>query len=131
MAQQEIEVILARHLASYLALPIFIVDPEGTLLFYNPPAEAILGPRFAETGAMPIGEWTTIFQPRDADGTVLAPRELPLWIALRQGRPAHRSFWIRGLDHTHRFIEITCFPLIGQAGRSLGAVALFWEVPPA
>jgi PAS domain-containing protein len=129
MAQQ-IEVILARHLASYLAMPIFIVDPEGTLLFYNPPAEAILGPRFAETGPMPIHDWSTIFRPTDADGTVLAPTELPLWIALRQGHPAHRSFWIRGLDHKQRFIEITCFPLIGQAGRSLGAVALFWEAPP-
>ena len=127
---QPIEVILARHLASYLAMPIFIVDPEGTLLFYNPPAEAILGPRFAETGPMPIHDWSTIFRPTDADGTVLAPTELPLWIALRQGRPAHRSFWIRGLDHKQRFIEITCFPLIGQAGHSLGAVALFWEASP-
>ena len=131
MAQQDIEVILARHLASYLAMPIFIVDPEGTLLFYNPAAEAILGPRFAETGPMPIGEWSTIFRPTETDGTPLAPEDLPLWIALREGRPAHHGFWIRGLDHASRFIEITCFPLVGQAGRSLGAVALFWEVPPA
>ena len=131
MGQQEIEVILARHLASYLAIPIFIVDPDGNLLFYNPPAEAILGPRFAETGAMPIAEWATIFQPSDADGTPLRPEDLPLWTALRDGRPAHRSFWIQGLDHVQRFIEVTSFPLIGLAGRSLGAVALFWETQPA
>ena len=37
MSQKEIEVILARQLASYLALPVFIVDLEGTLLFYNDP----------------------------------------------------------------------------------------------
>jgi PAS domain-containing protein len=131
MAQQDIEVILARHLASYLAMPIFIVDPEGTLLFYNSPAESILGPRFDETGAMPVSEWSTIFRPTETDGTPLAPEDLPLWIALRERRPAHRSFWIYGLDQRPRFIEITCFPLIGQAGRSLGAIALFWECPPA
>lgn len=50
MSQKEIEVILARHLASYLAMPIFLVDPEGTLVYYNDPAEKILGLRFAETG---------------------------------------------------------------------------------
>jgi hypothetical protein len=35
MAQKEIEVILTRQLASYLAMPIIIIDPLGTLLFYN------------------------------------------------------------------------------------------------
>ena len=50
MAQKEIEVILARQLAEYLTLPIFIVDPNGDLLYYNEPAEEILGSRFGETG---------------------------------------------------------------------------------
>ena len=35
MAQQEVEVILARHPAEHLALPVFIVDPEGNLIFFN------------------------------------------------------------------------------------------------
>jgi hypothetical protein len=33
MPQQAIEVILMRQLASYLAMPIFLVDPGGNLLF--------------------------------------------------------------------------------------------------
>ena len=45
MGQQEIEVILSRQLFSYLMIPIFLVDPEGSLLFYNEPAETILGRR--------------------------------------------------------------------------------------
>ena len=49
-------------------------------------------------------------------------------IAIQEGRPSHRPFWIRGLDGVHRFIEVTAFPLIRQDGRSAGAVALFWEV---
>ena len=35
MLQKAIEVILMRQLASYLAMPIFVVDPDGNLLFYN------------------------------------------------------------------------------------------------
>ena len=48
-----IQIILIRQLAGYLGMPLFLVDPKGDLLFYNEPAEAILGRRFEETGAMP------------------------------------------------------------------------------
>ena len=30
-----VEVILARQLAGYLALPVVIIDPGGTVIFYN------------------------------------------------------------------------------------------------
>jgi PAS domain-containing protein len=129
MPQQEIEMILVCQLASYLAMPIFIVDPAGTLLFYNEPAESILGKRFEETGALSIAAWSTMFAPIDDAGVPLAPKELPLAIALAERRPAHRGFWIRGLDQVQRHIEVTCMPLIGQANRYLGAMAIFWEVP--
>lgn len=128
MHQKEIEVILARQLASYLAMSIFIVDPQGTLLYYNEPAERILGRRFEETGEMPVGEWSTIFEPTDEAGRPLKPEALPLVIALNERRPAHGSFWINGLDGVQRHIEVTAFPLIGQAERYVGALAIFWEV---
>jgi len=126
--QQEIEMILTRHLASYLAIPIFLVDTGGTLVFYNEPAEILLGRRFDETGEMPVEEWSTVFTPMDEQGTPIPPDGLPLVIALAERRPAHRRFFIQGLDRTRRHIELTAFPLIGQAERHLGAVALFWEV---
>ncbi|MBI4640059.1 MAG: PAS domain-containing protein [Candidatus Tectomicrobia bacterium] len=125
---QEIEVILTRQLASSLAMPIFIVDSRGNLIFYNESAEKILGQRFEETGEMPAAEWSTKFTPTDEDGTPLSPEMLPLVIAFTQGRPAHRRLWIYGLDNVRRCIEVTAFPLIGQAERKLGAVAIFWEV---
>jgi PAS domain-containing protein len=127
MAQQEIEVILSRHLAEYLAMPIFIVNPSGDLIFYNEPAEAILGTRYGETGVMPASEWATKFQPTDHDGNPLPPDELPLVIAITSQQPAHKIFWIRGLDDTIREIEVTALPLIGQADRFLGGIAFFWE----
>jgi hypothetical protein len=45
-----IQIILTRQLAGYLSVPLFLVDPKGDLLFYNEPAEALLGRRFDETG---------------------------------------------------------------------------------
>ncbi len=128
MSQQEIEVILARHLAEYLAMPIFIVNPDGDLIFYNEPAEAVLGSRYNETGMMPASEWSTVFHPIDHEGNSIPPEELPLVIALTQHCPAHKIFWIRGLDGTMREIEVTAFPLIGQADRFLGGIAIFWEI---
>ncbi len=128
VAQKEIEVILARHLASYLALPIFIVDPQGALIYYNEPAAEILGQSFAETGEMPLGEWATVFKPTGEDGTPFAPEALPLTIALNKRQTNNARFWICGLDQVRRHIEVTAFPLIGQENRYLGAVALFWEL---
>ena len=128
MSQREIEVILTRQLASYLAMPIFVVDPQGTLAFYNEPAEMILGLRFDATGEMPLAEWATVFTPIDQSGTPLPPQDLPLTTALNERHPTHGDFYLRGLDLVLRHIEVTAFPLIGQADRNLGAVALFWEV---
>ena len=127
MSQQEIEVILSRHLAECLAMPIFLVNPDGDLIFYDEPAEAILGQSYTETGTMPANEWATIFNPVDRDGKPIPPEELPLVIALTKRHPAHKLFWIQGKDGVSREIEVTAFPLIGQAERFLGAIAIFWE----
>ena len=128
MAQREIEIILMRQLASYLAVPIFVVDPAGTLLFYNEPAEVLLGRVFDEAGEMPMGEWSTIFRPTDDDGRPLAPDELPLVVTIKQRQPARRALWIVGLDGVPRKVDILAFPLIGQGNRLLGAAAVLWDV---
>lgn len=130
MPQREIEHILTRQLASHLAMPVFIVDNDGTLIYYNEPAEAILGKRYEETFEMPLEEWATRFTPVDAKGTPLPAGDLPLVIALREQRPAQSRFYIEGEDHVRRFIEVTAFPISAGTSkhrRDLGAVALFWE----
>ena len=127
MSQKEVEIILTRQLASYLSMPIFVVDPEGKLLFYNEPAELILGQRFEETGELPLSEWATAFVPTNNDGNTVDAANLPLVIALRDRRPAHGQLHIVGLDGQPRLLEITALPIIGQAGRFLGAMAIFWE----
>ncbi len=131
MAQKAVELILMRQLASYLAVPIFLVDPDGNLLYYNEPAERLLGRRYDETGEMPAAEWATAFAPAAEDGSPLPPEELALSIALQKWHPAHRALLIRGLDGVARRIAVTAFPLEGQGRRRLGAVAIFWEERPS
>jgi len=128
MVQKEIEVILMRQLASYLSVPIFVVDPEGTLLFYNEPAEALLGVQFDEAGEMPVEKWATIFTPTDEAGRPLPPGALPLVATLQTGAPSRATLWITGLDGVPRKLDVLTFPLVGQGHRVLGAAAILWDV---
>ena len=123
----DVEVILMRQAASYLALPIFVVDPKGDLIYFNEPAEQLLGRRYEETGEMPLDDWATVFTPTDEAGDTVPPEALPLVVALQERRPAHSEFWITGLDGFRHHLSVTAFPLIGQNERDLGAVAIFWE----
>jgi len=123
-----IQIILTRQLAGYLSVPLFLVDPNGTLLFYNEPAESVLGRRFEETGAMSAEEWSSAFTPLDDDGQPIPPENLPLMVTLTKKRPAYRRMLIRGLDNVLRPIEVASIPLTGLQGEFLGAAALFWEL---
>lgn len=125
-----IEVILARQVASSLAVPILLVDPEGNLAFFNEAAEPILGKRFDETGEIRRGQWSKVFQPQGADGSALPRQEMPLFVATEHRRPAYQRGWITGLDGARRHIEGIAFPLIGSGDRFLGALGIFWEVSP-
>lgn len=120
-----------RQLASYLAMPVFLVDAAGNLLFYNEPAEALIGRRFDEAGAMPKEVWSTVFSARDEDGFPIPPDGLALMIALRDRQPAHRRVQLTGLNGVTRTIEAIAFPLVGQGGRHLGAVAIFADAKTA
>ena len=123
----DVEVILMKQVASSLAVPVFLVDPQGTLIFYNEPAEVLLGLRYDETGDMPLTEWGTVFVPTDEDGVVLEPEDRPLAVALTQRRPANGRFSIIAMDGKRHDLAVTAFPLVVQNQRELGAVALFWE----
>jgi PAS domain-containing protein len=120
-----------RQLASYLAMPIMLFDPDGNLLYYNEPAEAILGRRFDETGEMSLDEWYALLE-LTTDGGSPVPMEVrPLVIALQRRQAAHSTFWLRKADGTRSRIETTAFPLEGQGQRHLGAVVILWEAHPA
>jgi PAS domain-containing protein len=126
MAAYEIEIILNRQLADCLSLPVFITDTSGNLIFYNEPAEDLLGKRFEDTGEMPATEWGTIFKPTDEQGMPLLPEELPLVKTLTDQHPYHKTFWIESLKGQKNKISVTSYPIIGRTKKFLGAVAIFW-----
>ncbi len=126
--EHNLVLILARGLASSIATPIFLVDPDGTLLYFNEPAETVLGQTYAEAGEMALEEWGTKFYPEDPEsGDKLSPEELPLAAALARRKPAHRPIAITGMDGVKRNIAITAFPLFARTDEFVGAVAIFWE----
>jgi PAS domain-containing protein len=122
-----IEVVLLRQVAGYLSTPLFLVDEDGGLEYYNEPAELLLGHRYEETGQMPLEEWGRLWAPTDADGRPLDPDELPLAVAVRDRKPVQGGYFIRGLDGIERSLTVTAFPLEASDGAHLGAVAVFWE----
>jgi PAS domain-containing protein len=124
--QLPIELILLRQAASYLRMPIFLVDEEGRLVYYNEPAEPLLGKRFDEVGEMEMADWIAAFRPSGRGGRRLALTAVPLVRALRSDRAVHSTLQITGLDGVLRPIEATALPLHGQQGRLLGAIAIFW-----
>jgi len=126
--QEPIELILIKHWASYVTIPILIADAAGTLIFYNQPAEAILGRSFDEAGEINATDLEKVFVTQDLDGSPLPSEELPLVRSLVERVPSHRTIRIRALDGPWRTIDVTALPIIGQGDRQLGAFAAFWEV---
>ena len=53
-------------------------------------------------------------------------QELPLAIALRDLKPVHRAFTVRSAAGPQREIEVSAFPIVGNAGMR-GAMAIFWD----
>jgi PAS domain-containing protein len=130
MSQQPVEMILARQLTGYLSVPVMLVDTEGTVIFYNEPAERILGVRFEETGRIEREEADRLVELTDEPGVNPGEAAHPLEVALRERRPAHaHRLMLRRSDRVRLQIEVTAYPLIGQEGKLLGAVAMFWERP--
>ena len=119
--------ILAREFASNLATPTLIADADGTLVYYNEAAEEVVGHSFAESGEMPVDEWTTSFDPRDQEGEPLPPERRPVRIALDERRAAHERFRITSRDDVDRDVAVTSFPLFAHADEFVGVVAIFWR----
>jgi PAS domain-containing protein len=127
MAQREMEMILTRQLASCLSVPVVLFGPAGDVLFYNEPAEALLGLRFQETGPLAAGDTDRRVRLTDEHGREIPRAERPSSIALGQRRPAHSQVWLTAADGVRREVEVTAFPLLAQAGGLLGAAVMFWE----
>jgi PAS domain-containing protein len=124
--QKHLVLILARELLSNLATPALIADDRGQLVFYNEAAEEIVGRPFAETGELPVDEWTARYAPRTREQEPLQAEQRPVRTALDDRRPSHEQFVITSWDGAQREVAVTAFPLFAQADEFVGAVAIFW-----
>jgi len=128
MDQQPIEMILLRQWAELMASSVWLMDAAGDLVYYNEPAEEILGLRFNEAGAIHADELVDAFHTTQLDGTPVDTAGLPVVMALTKLVPSHAPLRIRNRAGEWREIEVTALPLIASDGRHLGAIAIFWEV---
>jgi PAS domain-containing protein len=124
--QRPIQLILARGLMSNLTTPSFLVDAEGTLVFFNEAAGELLGLRYEEAGPLILELWGTRFVPHREDGTPIPLEDLPLPVALRENRPVHARFNVHSEAGIERKIEVSAFPIVGNEGMQ-GAMAIFWD----
>lgn len=125
--RREIALILARDLASQLSTPMFLVDTDGALIYFNEPAEVVLGRTWAESGELSAEEWSTMFRQRTLEGDPIPGDRVPLSIALSERRPAHMSMRITGMDGVEHTISLTAIPLMPHPDEIVGAVAIFWD----
>ena len=127
MAQHPIEMILLKQWASLMAVPVWISDAGGRLIYYNERAEEILGLRFEDSGELPADRVAEIFVISDLDGTPLPDDQIPLLVALTKQVSMHRRLrFLRG-DKQWLEIAVTAIPIIGEGNRPLGAMVTMWE----
>ena len=125
--QKNLVLILAREFASKLATATLVSDAEGNLVFFNEPAEAVLGRTFAEAGEMPADAWASLFQVEDLEGNRVSLESMPAGVAFVRREPAHGVIRIIGFDNVRRTISVTALPLFAHPGDFVGVVAIFWE----
>jgi len=125
--QRNLILILARQFAAQLATAVYLVDADGTVIYFNEAAEQLLGQRFIEGRGMTAGEWSTAFVPRRDSGEHIPLEQLPIGMAIVEREPAHGAVTIRGADGVDRRIAATSFPLFAHTEDFVGAIAFFWE----
>ena len=111
---------------SVLETPAFMVDADRAIVFFNEAAGELLGKRFEETGQLTREQWNEI-GPVDTDGRPIANQDLPLSVAVREGRPAHGRFNICTDARQIIEVETSAVPLV-SGGDFHGAMVVFWPV---
>jgi PAS domain-containing protein len=124
---KSLPLILARELAANLATPMFLMDEEGTLVYYNEAAELLLGKTFAELGAVMADQFGDMLQLGKLDGSPMRISESPPGIAYFQREPSHQTMLATTLDGERAPFEVTSYPLFGKAEDMHGVLTVFWK----
>jgi predicted ATPase/class 3 adenylate cyclase len=118
---------LARELASNLATPMFLVDADAMMVFFNDATAAIIGKTFSEVGEIPATEFGEDLELGTVDGEPLRKRDSVTGVAFFQRRPVHQTIMATGYDGRRHTLHTSAYPLFGPAGEFQGVVTVFWE----
>ena len=125
--QKSLPLILAQQLAANLATPMFLMDAQGALVYYNDAAEELIGRPWSELGEIPIEEFGKMLDLYDNKGERLRRRDTPAGVAFLQRRPAHQRVQATGFDGVRRVVQATAYPLFGKGEEMHGVVQVFWQ----
>ena len=128
IVHKSLPLILAREFAANIATPVTVMDERGRMVFFNEPAERLVGQTYAEVGELAPHEWTRIFVVERLDGAPVRLDEMPVGIAHQERCPAHDTLAFTTQDGVRHEIEVTAFPLLGRDDDYFGVVAIFWEL---
>lgn len=127
-APRSLPLILARELAANLATPMFLIDAEGLLVFYNEAAELMLGKTYSEMGQVTANDFGDMLRIEELDGTPMRKRDSPTGVAFMQREPSHRTMMATRLDKDEKVKwEITAYPLFGRNDEMHGVLTVFWQ----
>jgi len=119
--------ILLKQWAEHMGSSVWLMDADGNLVYYNEPAEQILGLRFDEAGEINAAELADMFKTTYRDGSTVATDDLPVVVALTKRSPSHAELRIQNRVGEAKDIEVTALPLLAADQRLLGTMAIFWE----
>ncbi len=120
--QHNLVLILARAFAAQLATAVFLLDPEGTFIYYNEAAERLTGRPFIEGAGSTADEWLYADPAAGRGGRRgRGPGSLPLGTTMLKQEPAYGIVTFRTADGVDRRVETATFPLFAHTEDFVGS----------
>jgi PAS domain-containing protein len=119
--------IRARHLAESIRMPTFLMQADGTMIFWNEAAESMTGVALSDTGPMMPGDWGKKLNVRDRDNNPWSLEEMPGWLKLFGEKSSFGHVRFSGAEGKDYFVAMCGVPLFSQPGELEGAFVIFWE----
>ena len=117
---------MARSLASQLATAVYLLDAEGTIIYYNEAAERLSGRPFIEGAGENAEDWHRRGRPVDDEGKEMPIESTPLGITMLKREPAHGVTIFRSIEGEYRRIENVTFPLFAHTEDFVGVMLIAW-----
>lgn len=121
MARRSLELILARSLSENLAVPCFVVNAQGAVVWFNEAAERLTGRSAPDTPELSAAELAGVLDAREPDGDPLDPEALPQFEALSRRTPTTKSLQVAGADGTV-WLDTAALPLLTPDGSAVGVL---------